>query len=61
MHRPAIFFCSNAPLVGLEMVRDAFLAPNLSRRVPQKRNFVVKWLRDLTPHHEGRPREYDKF
>ena len=30
------------------MVRDAFLALRLGRKVSQKRDLEVKWLRDLT-------------
>ena len=34
--------------VSLEMVRYAFVAPRLGRKVPLKRNFGVSWLRDRT-------------
>ena len=42
------FFVAPMPFVSLEMVRDAFLAPRLSQKVPQKQNFGVKRFRDPT-------------
>ena len=46
--------------VVLEMMRDALLAPCLGRKVPQKRKFLVKWLRNPTtrgawPHRSQAP------
>ena len=40
-------------LFGLDMVHDAFHAPRLGQKVPQKRIFGVKYLRDPPP--QGAP------
>ena len=65
MTAPLIFF-AQIHLVGLEMMRDAFSAPCLGRKVTQKSIFGVKYLRNPTtrgacPHHEGRPKELLSF
>ena len=39
-------------LIGPEMVRDAFGAPHLGRKVPQNCNFGAKMVKG--PHHEER-------
>ena len=52
---PLNFLFAPKHLVALEMVQDAFLAPRLGRKVPQERNFGVKWLRDPTTTTKGHP------
>ena len=47
-----IFCFAPMHLIGLEMVRDAFLAPHLGRKVPQSAFFGANMVKG--PHHQGR-------